>query len=411
MSDTPPTDNPDETRSDRLLILSVNMNCSNFKLTALLQSTPADCVLVQEPWWGSLVPRRSDTDPDGDPSFGTVSHPAWTAFTPSLLSSPDGHPRVITFIRKCLSSTLSVAPITDLSFYDLLGISLRSPSFHLTVINFYHHVRHHHGNLSHLLDYSPVTSSPVLLAGDFNTHSDTWSPGGKWTFPWASSLEGWLDDHGFLSTVPDGSISRCSSTSLPSLIDFIFVNEAFLEVPSFLASCSLSFDASVGSDHASLSISIPVSTTPPCLHRPPGWKIDPDLKDTWSAHFRDLPPPAISDEPSLLHAAHSLLSHMSDISDSLFPRCTPPTEQDLPWWTRECSLACAALKNCHWRDRRQLSMVLHMTIRNTKREWVDSLANNPEVSIWDMAKWRNGRCLKEIPPILTPLAPLRTRSS
>jgi hypothetical protein len=43
-----------------------------------------------------------------------------------------------------------------------------------------------------------------------------------------------------------------------------------------------------------------------------------------------------------------------------------------------------------------------MTIRNAKHEWVDSLIDNPDVSIWDMAKWRKGRCLKEIPLIMTP---------
>jgi hypothetical protein len=46
-------------------------------------------------------------------------------------------------------------------------------------------------------------------------------------------------------------------------------------------------------------------------------------------------------------------------------------------------------------------MVLRMTIRNAKREWVDSLIDNPDVSIWDMAKWRKGRRLKDIPPIMT----------
>ena len=46
-------------------------------------------------------------------------------------------------------------------------------------------------------------------------------------------------------------------------------------------------------------------------------------------------------------------------------------------------------------------MVLRITIRNAKREWVDLLIDNPEVSVWDMAKWRKGRHLKDIPPILT----------
>jgi Reverse transcriptase (RNA-dependent DNA polymerase) len=46
-------------------------------------------------------------------------------------------------------------------------------------------------------------------------------------------------------------------------------------------------------------------------------------------------------------------------------------------------------------------MALHMSIREAKRDWVDSLINDPDVSIWDMAKWCKGRCLKDIPPIST----------
>jgi Endonuclease-reverse transcriptase len=386
-------------RSTHLQILSVNINRSNFKLTSLLQTTAADCILVQEPWWGNLVPRRSDMNPDGDPTLGTVAHPGWTVFTPDLSSSPDGHPWVLTFIRKSLTASCSVTPI-DLVHYDLLGLSLRSSGFNLILINFYHHVRRHQGNLSRLLEFTPDPSTPILLAGDFNTHSDTWSPGGKRPSPWAPALEHWLDVSGFISTVPDRSISRRSSTSLPSLIDFIFVNEAFLEIPSFPATCSVSFGDSLGSDHAALSVAIPFSTIPPRLHRPPGWKIDPGLKDEWIARFKALPIPDITDVPTLLAAGQELLTRITNISDSLFQKRSTPRSTDLPWWNRECSLACATLKQCHWRDRRHLSMALRMTIRNAKREWVDSLIDNPDVSLWDMAKWRKGRRLKDVPPIM-----------
>jgi hypothetical protein len=153
MSETP-HDTPDATRHKRLNILSVNINRSNPKLISLLESTTADCVLVQEPWWGTLIPRRSDTDPEGDPSYGTVSHPAWTAFVPGLSSSPDHQPRVITFVRKQILRSCPVTPIGDLSFYDLLGLSFRSHGFTLTIINFYHHVQRHQGNVSHLIESS-----------------------------------------------------------------------------------------------------------------------------------------------------------------------------------------------------------------------------------------------------------------
>jgi Endonuclease-reverse transcriptase len=396
-----PTDTTVIQRSKCLHILSVNMNRSNFKLASLLQTTTADCILVQEPWWGNLIPSHSDTDPKGDPTLGTVAHPGWTVFQPNVSSSLDGHPHVLTFVCKSLAGSCSVTPISNLADYDLLGLSIHSSRFNLIIINFYHHVRRHQGNLAHLLDFIPDPSSLILLAGDFNTHSDSWSPGGKRPSPWAPALEQWLDDHGFVSTVPDSSISHRSSSSLPALIDFIFVNKAFLEIPAFPATCAVSFSESLGSDHVGLSISLPLITSPPRLLCPPGWKIDPDLKDDWITCFRALPLPTINDIPSLLDAAQDLLTEISDICDSLFPRCSIPRDRDLPWWNRACSLACAMLKQCHWRDRRQLSMTLRMTIREAKREWVDSLIEDPDVSIWDMAKWRKGRCLKDIPPIST----------
>jgi Reverse transcriptase (RNA-dependent DNA polymerase) len=42
-----------------------------------------------------------------------------------------------------------------------------------------------------------------------------------------------------------------------------------------------------------------------------------------------------------------------------------------------------------------------MTIRAAKRDWVESLINDPDVSIWDMAKWHKGRRLKDVPLIVT----------
>jgi hypothetical protein len=68
---------------DGLLLLSVNVGRSLATLTALLASSTADILLIQEPYWGPLVPRRSDTDPDGVPITGTVAHPEWDTFHPS----------------------------------------------------------------------------------------------------------------------------------------------------------------------------------------------------------------------------------------------------------------------------------------------------------------------------------------
>jgi len=47
-------------------IVLVNMQHRNLLFIAFLQATQADIVMVQEPWFGRLIPSRSDTNPDGD---------------------------------------------------------------------------------------------------------------------------------------------------------------------------------------------------------------------------------------------------------------------------------------------------------------------------------------------------------
>jgi Endonuclease-reverse transcriptase len=326
------------------------MNHSNFKLIALLETTIADCILTQEPWWGSLIPRHSNSDPDSMASHRTVAHPHWVVFSPPPSSSPNSHPHVITFIRKQLLSSFSVTPIPDLSSYDLFGLHLRSTSSTLQLNNFYHHIQHHKGNLNHLLEASLDHSIPIILGSDFNMHFDTWGPGGKHTSPWAATLEQWIDDNRFISTVPENAISCRLTTSNPSLIDFIFVNESLLEVPLFPFSCSVLFDLSMGSDHAGLLLPIPFTPIPPALFDPPGWKLDPAKKEEWCSWFHSTPLPDITVHSSLHSAAHNLLAWISDVSDSLFQKKSPPTDRNLPWWFWECSLACAALKSCHWQQ-------------------------------------------------------------
>jgi hypothetical protein len=250
-----------------------------------------------------------------------------------LTSSPDGHPWVITFICKHILSSSSVTQIPALSHYNLLSVTLQTHTFCLHLLNFYHHVQCHQGNLSPLLESCLDHSSPIILCGDFNTHFDTWGPGGKWTSPWAPTLETWLDNEGFVSTVPDGAILQRSSASNPSLIDFIFINEAFLEILSFPFSCSVSFDMSMGSDHAGLLLPIPFSPAPQALFHPPGWKVNPDLKEEWCVRFGTFPLPTITDKASLTLGARLLIMRISEVSDSLFSRKPPPTAHDLPWWS------------------------------------------------------------------------------
>ena len=63
-------------------IVSVNMWKWNPLFIAFLQATHADIVMVQEPWFGRLIPSCSDSNPDGDEVRGFATHPRWEFFTP-----------------------------------------------------------------------------------------------------------------------------------------------------------------------------------------------------------------------------------------------------------------------------------------------------------------------------------------
>ena len=61
--------------------MSVNMRRWNLLFIAFLQATHTDIVMVQEPWFGCLIPSHSDSNPDGDEVQGFAAHPGWEFFT------------------------------------------------------------------------------------------------------------------------------------------------------------------------------------------------------------------------------------------------------------------------------------------------------------------------------------------
>lgn len=89
--------------------------------------------------------------------------------------------------------------------YACLGLHLHTepPIF---IINYYHHVIKRHSNLDHLISLT-LPTGPLLIAGDFNTHSPCWSPPELTTSPWAPQLENWLEREDLMSLVPEGSLT------------------------------------------------------------------------------------------------------------------------------------------------------------------------------------------------------------
>ena len=67
-------------------IISVNINRQSRMLSALLQDTPTDILLIQEPWHGSININRSDTDPLGVETQGVTCNTAAGVFLNSTKS-------------------------------------------------------------------------------------------------------------------------------------------------------------------------------------------------------------------------------------------------------------------------------------------------------------------------------------
>ena len=158
---------------DNIHILSANMNRQPDALTSLLETTDAHVLLIQEPSWGHLVPKKSDTDPDGIEVKGMCSHPKWHTILP-IMKEGDPPPHVAIFLRSDLTDSLTYSIIPDTNSYSCLGIRLDADT-PISIINYYHHVVDKRPNLWHLL-FLTIPDTPLMICGDFNTHSTTWSP-------------------------------------------------------------------------------------------------------------------------------------------------------------------------------------------------------------------------------------------
>lgn len=123
---------------DNLLILSANMNRQPNALISILVTTDASILLIQEPSWGRLVPKKSDDNPEGVKVKGTCAHPQWCTILP-LTSPTDPDPHITIFLCSDLTNTLTYSILPAMNSYTCLGIRLNTET-PLTLINFYHHV-------------------------------------------------------------------------------------------------------------------------------------------------------------------------------------------------------------------------------------------------------------------------------
>jgi len=374
---------------------------------AFLQATHADIVLVQEPWFGHLIPSHSDSNPDGEEVRGFAAHPGWEFFAPTYQKGDIC--KVMTYVRQTLLMSCDVQvvslddhPIASPSS-QVLEVTISGNVFLL--VNIYHHVVNHRPALGHILCSPLDTILPTYVVGDFNTHSSTWSFLGATVSSWAGPLENWFEDSDLSLVNPTGSaIRRGEAKQRDSIIDLALLNDAALCTGRF-SPVSILFLDSIGSDHAALSInwSPPFEPLPYVPTLLPGFVLDDSLVASWTKDFALLPTPDISDGASLSHTADALDADIYAVSRKLFKHRHTPDFRGLRWWNLHCEAALTAVTSIRGESRKDAIKALCRTITEAKCGWSnDNLTTTTLDTLWKATAWRHGRRANRIPPLLKP---------
>ena len=163
-----------------ICIASVNMRKRNAVTHALLNSDKdTNLLLIQEPWFSKIGTARQDNTKQGVDIQGGVTAPKWELIYPSLTEGQC--PKVMAYARKNSAMDFDTPQFTAVPRFDICKhptlqvLDIILDEEHWRVINFYHDVRDN-TSLQALLALDIDPTIPTLLIGDFNLHSQTWSP-------------------------------------------------------------------------------------------------------------------------------------------------------------------------------------------------------------------------------------------
>jgi hypothetical protein len=365
-------------------------------------------VLLQEPWFGPISTARSDLDPDGNPVKGLVISPSlWDTHPPKHDPTIDV-PKVTTYT--CVANCHECVILNDLSHsaasphLQILTLTVSDESF--VLVNFYHYVIDNAPNLSRLFALDVPLLTPMLIAGDFNTHSPLWSLDDTLTCPWAGEVEDWMEDTRLSLLSPPHVHTRTGEhNQKDTVLDLVLWNLNAAWSDQFRFSFSqVSFLLSLGSDHATM-----VFSWAPSLFLPPDpsnvtphWQVLDSLEDVWKQQFLQLSGSLLPDaKPHSLAAG--LLQAIVDSNNFTFDQAYPSSGKGACWWNDGCSGALALLKQAPAEEHSHAFRRLRNTIRVAKQDWaehiLDEATNNADHhALWNVARWHKGRSNPLIPP-------------
>ena len=139
----------------------VNVCRYNTQIHAILEmSTDTDILLIQEPWFGTVMTQRLDTDPDGIQQLGPPIHGKWDVHIPKHEAGTKC--KVVVYMKKRLTPLIETNLRLLYANHSTLILDLRDDAVLLRIVNIYHDAPKTGHNLQHLFQAQLDELTPTL---------------------------------------------------------------------------------------------------------------------------------------------------------------------------------------------------------------------------------------------------------
>jgi hypothetical protein len=343
----------------------------------------------------------------GKDVLGGVANPKWRLAYPSFTNGQRA--KVMTYIclhdrfHKFKPNHCQMIVHNDLVSHPcLLILDICIGTYYWRVINFYNDTEDPSA-LNTLLALDLDATVPMLVMGDFNLHSPSWSPGGWQMSRHSNRLKEWMAMQTFdLLTKPRiptcmGEGGVCNST-----IDLVWWNMA-AQVQGTFFRAEVNFRDSVGSDHALIRT---IASTPVPIHRAKADRtdrfdmdIDVEAWEEWNRILRfHLPPLITPTSPSLVDClVDNIYTAFNEACKATMKTVGMAPGFNSRWWNDKCREAAKAMRDGFWMDEAQCAANKHLkkVVREVKRSWANKYIST--ANVWEVVAWRHGRRSSHIP--------------
>ena len=106
--------------------------------------------------------------------------------------------------------------------------------------------------------------------------------------------------------------------------------------------------------------------------------------------FASLPTPPIHNIPSLIHVSETFLTNITNTCDRYLEWTQPHQHWGVPWWNNACCLAVGLVHTTTGQEHKHAVSDLHRCLCDAKCSWYEECLTDPDMNVWDFAKWRKG---------------------